>query len=452
MKDGSELLAFFPHNDKKRWILWTPSGYYDASAGGDDLVGWHINNGMDKAADFFPVSRFRAKCYRPDVIARMLETLNEDEAVRLADKETGRRPGAIETIEESLPPVVNIISPKDGAEISTKDVTVTYSIRIPSGEPVKAIEIRVNGNPVKIEKDLNLFEKEITRTARVSLPEKDSIITITAENSKKAQSEPASIKIRWTGKADAKIDTRKKLYILSIGISNYEDKAFKKGVEYASKDAKDFVDAIYRQKGVFYRDIEVKQLPDEKAGTREDILRGLAWIQERSKPDDVAMIFISGHGDIHPDWGYYFIPQKIKNEDRFISGVPSSDILKYVKSIYGTVFLFIDTCYSGGVMDIYGLVNVFRDAEKQGVVFASSTESQKSRQVQGNGAFTKALIEGLSGKAVYRNTKDINIGTLHMHLEERVEELTNKTQKVAVTDFGRVNSLGLRHTIAKKID
>lgn len=103
-------------------------------------------------------------------------------------------------------------------------------------------------------------------------------------------------------------------------------------------------------------------------------------------------------------------------------------------------------------MDIYGLVNVFRDAEKQGVIFASSTESQKSRQVQGNGAFTRALIEGLNGKAVYKNTKDINIGALRMHLEERVEELTNKTQKVAVTDFGRVNNLDLRHIIAKKID
>lgn len=450
MKDGKELLAFFPHNDKKRWILWTPSGYYDASAGGDDLVGWHINNGMDMAADFFPVSRFRAKCYRPDVVARMLETLNEDEAVRLADKETGRRPGAVETVEESRPPVVNILSPEDGAKISTEYVTVKYSIRSPSGAAVKAIEIRVNGNPVKIEKDLNLFEKEVTRTAHISLPEKDSIITITAENSKKAQSEPASIQIRWTGKA--KIDSRQKLYILSIGISNYEDKAFKKGVEYASKDAKDFVDAIYRQKGVFYRDIEVKRLHDENAGTREDILRGLAWIQERSKPDDVAMIFISGHGDMHPDWGYYFIPQKIRNEDRFISGVSSSDILKYVKSIQGAVFLFIDTCYSGGVMDIYGLVNVFRDAEKQGVIFASSTESQKSRQVQGNGAFTKALIEGLKGKAVWQNTKDINIGALRMHLEVRVEELTNKTQKVAVTDFGRANSLGLTYTIAKIID
>ena len=67
----------FSHTDRKRWILWTPSGYYDASPGGEDLIGWHLNNGPDKAADFFPASRFRSTYYRPDVIDRVLKTLDE---------------------------------------------------------------------------------------------------------------------------------------------------------------------------------------------------------------------------------------------------------------------------------------------------------------------------------------------------------------------------------------
>src|SRR5919106_3360201 len=41
MTDGKEVLAFFPHNDRRRWLLWTPSGYYDASPGAEDLIGWH---------------------------------------------------------------------------------------------------------------------------------------------------------------------------------------------------------------------------------------------------------------------------------------------------------------------------------------------------------------------------------------------------------------------------
>ena len=91
MKDGKELLAFFPHADKKRWVLWTSSGYYDASPGAEELIGWHVNNGAEQAADFFPISKFRRDYYRPDVVAKALETLDEAEAIKLANEESGKK-------------------------------------------------------------------------------------------------------------------------------------------------------------------------------------------------------------------------------------------------------------------------------------------------------------------------------------------------------------------------
>ena len=56
MSDGQELLALFVDKDDLRWVVWTPSGYYMASPGGEDLIGWHVNRGWDQAADFFPAS------------------------------------------------------------------------------------------------------------------------------------------------------------------------------------------------------------------------------------------------------------------------------------------------------------------------------------------------------------------------------------------------------------
>ncbi|HEX5081980.1 MAG TPA: hypothetical protein VFY40_08040, partial [Blastocatellia bacterium] len=84
MSDGKELLAFFPHKDRKRWALWTPSGYYDCSPGAENLIGWHVNRDKYKAADFYPAGRFRNTYYRPDVISRILETGDEAEALKLA--------------------------------------------------------------------------------------------------------------------------------------------------------------------------------------------------------------------------------------------------------------------------------------------------------------------------------------------------------------------------------
>jgi WD40 repeat protein len=83
--DGAELLAIFLHGDRTRWVAFTPSGYYAASPGGENLVGWEINNGPHEAADFFPASRFHDRFYRPDIVARVLRTLDEAEAAKQTD-------------------------------------------------------------------------------------------------------------------------------------------------------------------------------------------------------------------------------------------------------------------------------------------------------------------------------------------------------------------------------
>src|ERR1700722_5202247 len=43
LSDGQELLTLFVNKDDLRWVAWTPSGYYMASPGGENLIGWHIN-------------------------------------------------------------------------------------------------------------------------------------------------------------------------------------------------------------------------------------------------------------------------------------------------------------------------------------------------------------------------------------------------------------------------
>ena len=182
MKDGKELLAFFPHLDRKRWVLWTPSGYYDASPGAEELIGWHVNNGKDQAADFFPISRFRSTYYRPDVVAKVLETLDEPEAIKLANKESTKKVEEV-PVTKILPPVVSILSPKDGSETSAKEVEVKFEVRSPSGEPVTNVRVLVDGRPIgrglaikEIQKDQGI------QTTRTPIPEKDTEISVIAEN------------------------------------------------------------------------------------------------------------------------------------------------------------------------------------------------------------------------------------------------------------------------------
>lgn len=45
--DGTEVLAFYVLNDRRSWVLWTPSGIFDASDGGRGLVVLEMNDGSD---------------------------------------------------------------------------------------------------------------------------------------------------------------------------------------------------------------------------------------------------------------------------------------------------------------------------------------------------------------------------------------------------------------------
>ncbi|HEC85416.1 MAG TPA: hypothetical protein ENI48_09305, partial [Thioploca sp.] len=60
VQSRENLLTLF-HGSDGEWVAWTPSGHYVSSPNGDKMVGWQINRGADKAADYISA--------RPDIVA-----------------------------------------------------------------------------------------------------------------------------------------------------------------------------------------------------------------------------------------------------------------------------------------------------------------------------------------------------------------------------------------------
>jgi WD40 repeat protein len=436
IEDGKELLAFFPAADRKRWVLWTPSGDYDASPGGEDLIGWRVNNGHEAAADFYPASRFHSIKYRPDMVAQVLSTRNESEAVKLADADTGR-PQSTQTVAAALPPVVRIVSPADGADVASKEVTVQYGVRSASGDPVTGVRVLVDGRPLSTARRAVPIEQRPEGTVTVAIPERDCEISVIAEN-RNGASEPATIRLRWRGGGEFVIQP--KLYILAVGISAYPGPY---ALHMAARDAGDFVNAMRQQKGRLYREVEVRLLTDAQA-TRDGILDGLEWIERSTTQHDVAMVFLSGHGDNDAHGTYYFMPVNFDAERLKRTALEFSQIRETVQNLAGKVLVFVDTCHAGSVMgartrgggaDINAVVNELASAENGAVVFAASTGKQvaEERDEWGNGAFTKALVEGLNGSADYKHTGKITVNMLDLYISERVKELTHGQQTPSTT-------------------
>jgi WD40 repeat protein len=84
--DGATLLTLFPHSNRKDWVAYTPSGYYATSPGGEKLVEFVENLPSDVLPTVTPASRYQARFHRPDVVTRVLTTLDEAKAVEAADQ------------------------------------------------------------------------------------------------------------------------------------------------------------------------------------------------------------------------------------------------------------------------------------------------------------------------------------------------------------------------------
>jgi uncharacterized caspase-like protein len=208
-------------------------------------------------------------------------------------------------------------------------------------------------------------------------------------------------------------------------------------LQFASKDATDFAGIMSRQKGLLYGDVAITLLTDEKSN-RATILDGLEWIQRETTSRDVAMIFFAGHGITDNTGNFFYLPVEADPDRLRATCLNYAEIKQSISDIAGKVILFMDACHSGGVMgggrraiaDIDGLVNELASAENGAVVFTSSTGRQYSLENPewNNGAFTKALVEGLEGKADLFKRGSVTIKTLDAYITQRVKALTKGLQ------------------------
>ncbi|HEY5512441.1 MAG TPA: caspase family protein, partial [Geomonas sp.] len=219
-----------------------------------------------------------------------------------------------------------------------------------------------------------------------------------------------------------------------VGVGAYPDKDL--ALDFAAKDAKDFAALMLRQKGGLYGEATARILTDAGA-TREAVLDGLAWLRRAATDRDTAVVFLSGHGITEPNGTYYYLPVNGQPEKLAGTAVVFSEIRNTLMSLPGKAVLFVDTCHAGDVLggrnaasDVSSMVNELSSAENGVVVFASSTGGQSSLEDAswGNGAFTKALVEGVTGKADYTGRGRITVTSLDLWLSDRVAELTEGRQ------------------------
>ena len=318
-------------------------------------------------------------------------------------------------------PAVTIVNPLNGSMVGSNQVKITYDVTEAAPTSVK---ISVDGRSAQLIVDARLGEN----TAMVDIPEKDCTITVVAQNDAGA-SAPATVNL----KRSANI-FKPSLYVLAIGVSAYDNPDLQ--LQFPAKDASDFSQTLIRQAGLLYEGVEVKLLTDRKA-TAENIRDGLQWLQSETTTRDIAMLYIAGHGVNNHVGDFFYVPVNADLERINATCVSYTDIKKTIDAVAGKLLVFMDACHSGNVLGnsqqratgISQAVSELTNADNGPVVFTSSTGRQFSLESSewNNGAFTKALVEGLSGHADYGN-QTVTVKSLDFYISKRVKELTKGQQ------------------------
>lgn len=440
------LSLFFVHND---WVAWTPEGYYAASPGGEQLLGWQVNAGPNKLAAFYPASQFRATYYRPDVIKLLLSTSSLERAIAFADQAGGRKT-ELTDIATILPPTVAIATPKDDAlTVDAEELIVRAAAQQVGRNPITSIQVILDGRPLGGPGGIRQFktpQRRVSENLVVPLePGAKHSIQVRADS---AVSYGLSRRIEVNRKATKTGVRLPSLYVLAIGVNEYQMPDL--NLMFADEDARR-IDRLFRENspGAFEK-IETKLILNQDA-THAGVQAGLNWLAKQMSRHDVGVIFFSGQGARDATGSFYLMPCDANPKDSKTTGISDKQLKSALQGISGKLLLMLDASRSrpsskleapSGDKKVPAKQKSLTDelvrdlaTDDYGVIVMSATignELSQDSTEEKCGLFTLALIEALSGKADVNSDKMVHSNELEEYVTERVK-LLSKDQQHAIT-------------------
>src|SRR5262249_46049029 len=148
-----------------------------------------------------------------------------------------------------------------------------------------------------------------------------------------------------------------RLHVLTIGVSDYGDKAKDLRLKFAHRDALDVAGALINtQEGGLYAEVKPQFLLDRTAD-KPGIFEALAAMQGNmgaSAGQDLAVIMFSGHGTMI-DGQFYLVPYGADSgtparlkATTISAGDLQSEITKLAQ--HGRVLVLLDACRSAGLI------------------------------------------------------------------------------------------------------
>lgn len=455
--DAAEVpeLTLFVGADHE-WVLWSRSGYFDASPGGTGRVGYHVNRGPRREALFVPADRFHA-AYRPDLI---------DAVVRYGSEQRARDRGYdIPPLEVAamLPPILELLP----GGVVPGPTEVRFSFRVENlcpMYPVTRIWILRNERPV-----WTLAQPQRRARARytvtLQLLPGPNVFSLHAQSGQ-ARAVPVLHRVQGPAAGLQNEAASGNLYLLSVGVSDFEvagtpEARGVRRLRFAHLDAA----ALQRglgQRNRAFDDVKSRVLVNAKA-TKAAILDELTAMCDRiheraaqaGAERDVLFVFLSGHGvRFRGEPDLYFWCHDLRLPTMETSGLSMLELGRLITAVPAEVVLVVDACHAamagGNVvsgLDPEELARRVHAVNERGMYVLSAARSEEDARedrVGRLGVFTGALLATLRSPRFLRadppgsRGRSLSMIGLIAGLQELVPEISARSGEPAQTPVCRM--------------
>ncbi len=410
------LWRFFPTRKEagSDWILWRwRDYYYDASERADQLVGWHVNverpnKGKVKeftgTPRFYPLESFRGVSgepagkgrHRPDKVwPVVLGAFGSPERMQVADIEPPEiRISPTQAPNPKTDLIVRIVvRPRDGNE---------------AGQAIKRVVLWLDDSvfefPLKKEADGTVDDKVTIPVAR--LRQGKNTLRLLAFNDAGGRAEAEPLEIDYDDPARRK----RTLYALCVGINDYSKaKGGRKisSLKCARADAEQVTEILRQHKdsGLFEK-VQVELLLDKEA-TAAKIIAEIQKLGKDAKPDDLFVLFLSGHGHAreskageYEPGSFFYICSDSDLSDRSTL-LPTRQLRTLFEAIHCRKLVLLDACRAGSILRSSPTRDLNADGARY-IIFSACKGDQEAIEpnpkVTGmkNGLFTQGLMVALT--------------------------------------------------------
>lgn len=224
------------------------------------------------------------------------------------------------------------------------------------------------------------------------------------------------------------------LFFLALAVNDYPGEwRLWRSVE----DARALETVLVWQREKLFKEVRTRMLLDGEATNLNFNAAIHDFIRLNNKPEDVVVIFLSGHGIMYNE-RYYFITHEAHPKKKPYNGLNWKHFEEAIQKdldYISKIVIINDTCYSAALTKRQRVDDreLFRElSQGSGVYHISSTSSREEAK---EGLFVKVLLEGLSGSADVNGDGKINISELGFYVERTVPERSGGRMHPRVKKF-----------------